>query len=85
MQYIGHILKTVLPLHWQLRGRQLLANVVRATCNGLNIRAGVDIAACAVSRIADRADHYTAICVLKGRDTARSCYKNLKNKRFYIS
>jgi hypothetical protein len=54
----------VLPLHCQLRGRRLRANVVRATFEGLNIRASVDTAACAISRIADLADLGTATCVL---------------------
>lgn len=82
---IFHILKTVLPLHWQLRERWLLANVVRATSEGLNIRVGVDIAACAISLIADPADLNLAISVLIDRDTARSFNKNLKDKKVYVS
>jgi hypothetical protein len=78
---IFDILKTVLPL----RGRRLLANVVRATSEGLNIRAGVDIAARAISLIADPADFVTATSVLIDRDTARSLNKNLKDKDAYVN
>ena len=80
---IFDILKTVLPL--QLREHQLLENVVRATSEGLNIRAGVYIAACAISRIADPADLGIATSVLIDRDTARSWNKNLKEKTDYVS
>jgi hypothetical protein len=75
----------LLPQALQLRGRRLLARVVRATSEGLNIRAGVDIAACAISLIADLADLDTATGVLIDRDTARSWNKNLKDKRVYVS
>jgi hypothetical protein len=48
----------------QLRERRLLANIVRAASEGLNIRAGVDVAACAISRIVDPADLFFAIGTL---------------------
>ena len=70
----------LLPLHWRLRRHWLLANIVRATSEGLNIRAGVDIAACTISLVADPADLGPATSVLIDRDTARSCNKNLKKK-----
>jgi hypothetical protein len=82
---IFDILKTVLSLHWQLRGSRLLANVVRATSEGLNICAGVDIAARAISLIADPADFVTATSVLIDRDAARSLSKNLKDKGIYVN
>ena len=60
--------------------RRLLASIVRATSEGLNIRAGVDIAACAISFIADPADLGIASRILIDRDAVISCYKNLKDK-----
>ena len=79
------ILTTVLPLHWQLRGCRLLASIVRATSERLNIRAGVDVAACAISRIVDPADLDIATSVFIDRDTARSWNKNLNDERVHIS
>ena len=85
-QYIRHTQNTaVLPLHWQLQGCRLLANVVSATSEGLNTRAGVDIAACATSPVADSADHGTATGVLIGCDTVSSSNKNLKDKRTSVN
>ena len=71
--------------HTQLQDSQLLASVVRATPEGLNIRAGVDIAACPISLIADPADLDLAVSVLIDRDTARSFNKNLEDKMVYVS
>ena len=75
----------LLPLHWRLRGHWLLANIVRATSEGLNTRAGVDIAACATSPVADSADHGTATGVLIDCDTVSSSNKNLKDKRMSVN
>ena len=75
---IFDILKTVLSLHWLLRGRRLLANIVGATSEGLDICAGVDVAACATSRIVDLANLYTATGVLIDCNTARASNKDLE-------
>ena len=69
----------------QLRGRQLVASVVRATFKGLNICAGVDIAACAASTIGDLADVVTATGVLIDRNTVLSLSKNLKDTKGLLS
>jgi hypothetical protein len=66
-------------------GSRLIANVVRATSEGLNIRASVDTAACAIPRIADPAHLDTAAGVLIDWDTARSCNKNLKDERMSVN
>ena len=79
-QYILHTHDSASPL----LARQLLANVVRATSERLDIRAGVDIAARAISLIADSADFVTATSLLIDRNTARSCNKNLK-ERVYVN
>lgn len=64
---------------------QLRASVVRATSEWLNICAGNDIGACAIPRIVDLSDLFTATGLLIDRDTARSWYKDLKKKRVYVS
>ena len=80
------ILKTVPPLHQQLRvrRRRLDANIVRATWVGQSICVGVDSAACAMSIIVDPVDFVFAIRVLVDRDTVSSCKKNLKDKGIYV-
>ena len=82
---IFDILKLVFFLHRQQRERRLLADVVRATFEGPNRRAGVDIAACTISIIGDSADFGLAASVLIDRDTARSSNKNLKEKMVYVN
>ena len=82
---IFDILKLVFFLHRQQRERRLLADVVRATFEGPNRRAGIDIAACTISIIGDPADFGLAASVLIDRDTARSSNKNLKEKMVYVN
>lgn len=79
--------KLQIHLHRHLRGCRFIANIVRATFVGLNIRAGVDIATWATSIVADPVDFRDvyAIRLLIDRDTVTSCSSNLKDKRVYVN